>query len=276
MTEEKEIKEIEVSEVRRMNENEKPDISVAKVKTKNPRKIKKDLQIIENKEQFSAEAMISKAIDSGASIETMERLLAMRKELKAEYAKEEFYKAMAKFQKECPIVKTNKIVKDKDGTIRYKYATIDHIKKTVAPYISKNGFSHKIVLKNSDKEVSATCIVTHIAGHSEDSSFSAPISEEKFMSVVQKYGARSTFTKRYAFRNAFGIEIEDEDNDGNDGIKDKKPAREDNKNIFMQAKTMIETTDDPETIKAIRNKVKESQEFGKKQKEELLRLIDEK
>ena len=57
--------------------------------------------------QHDAEALIAKAIDKKVPVETMERLLMMRRELKAEWAKAEFDKALAAFQAECPIIKKN-------------------------------------------------------------------------------------------------------------------------------------------------------------------------
>jgi hypothetical protein len=56
----------------------------------------------------SADALIKQAIEKGTDVATMEKLLAMRKELKAEWSKEQFDKAMAKFQNDCPIIKKGK------------------------------------------------------------------------------------------------------------------------------------------------------------------------
>jgi len=58
--------------------------------------------------RHDAEALIAKAIDKNVHVETTERLLMMRRELKAEWAKEAFDKAMSAFQAECPIIKKNK------------------------------------------------------------------------------------------------------------------------------------------------------------------------
>ena len=56
---------------------------------------------------ISAEVLIGQAIQKNVPVETMERLLAMRRELKAEWAKEQYDRAMAQFQADCPtIVKT--------------------------------------------------------------------------------------------------------------------------------------------------------------------------
>ena len=65
------------------------------------------------KEQVTV--LISQAIDKNASVQTMERLLAMRRELKAEYAREAYDNAMSAFQAECPIIKKTKNVFTKTG-----------------------------------------------------------------------------------------------------------------------------------------------------------------
>ena len=74
-----------------------------------------------------AEVLISKAIDKNVSVESLERLLAMRRELKQEWAKEQYDKAMSEFQADCPTIEKTKGVKTKSGIIAYKYAPIESI-----------------------------------------------------------------------------------------------------------------------------------------------------
>lgn len=182
-------------------------------------KIANDAEIVKisrpKPQLYSPEALISQAITSGASIETMERIMAMRDKLKAEQAKSEFNQAMANFQSECPTIEKTKKVFEKGSTtkVRYSYAPIDSIVSQTKEFISKYGLSYTIKITNDEKNLTATCIVTHSAGHSEESSFVVPIGSEQFMSDPQKYAARSTFAKRYAFCNAFGIMTGDEDKD---------------------------------------------------------------
>lgn len=162
----------------------------------------------------SAEALIAKAIENKVDVATMERLLAMRRELKAEWAKEEYVKALAAFQAECPVIKKTKAVFEKDKkTVRYKYAPIDSIIEQVKGLLAKHGFSYTVDALNEPGFLGAACRVTHSAGHSEVSTFRVPVGTEAYMSDVQKYGARNTFAKRYAFTNAFGILTGDEDTD---------------------------------------------------------------
>jgi len=203
-------------------------------KTKATKAVVKKETTTFQKEQISIEKMITQAIQSGVPVETMERILAMRKELKAEYAKEQFDIAMANFQKNCPVITKTKIVLGKDKrTVRYRYAPLDSIIKQVKGIIAENNLSYSIRTTSNEKMLTATVRVSHTAGHSEESSFSIPISDEQYMTEVQKYGARATFAKRYAFTDAFGILTGDEDTDANEEKKEVAKISESDKNKVL-------------------------------------------
>jgi hypothetical protein len=161
----------------------------------------------------SAEQLISQAINKGVTPENMEKLLSMRRELKKEWAKEQYDLAMADFQSACPVIKKTKIVKNKDGSVRYKFAPIDSIVLQIGSLLKKNGFSYSIDSRTVDNGLTIYCKVTHQAGHSEVSEFTVPIDKGAFMNEAQKVASASTFAKRYAFCNAFGILTGDEDDD---------------------------------------------------------------
>lgn len=164
-----------------------------------------------------ATALIAQAIDKGVSVETMEKLLAMRRELRAEKAKEEFDKAMAKFQAECPQIEKTKGVKTKAGILAYKYAPIESIVEQVKKALQENGFSYSTnmeLIENGTTKVKVSVKVTHSAGHSDVTSMTVPLGNKTdIMSQTQVVAAAQTFAKRYAFLNAFGIMTGDEDND---------------------------------------------------------------
>ena len=164
-------------------------------------------------QENQVEMLISQAIDKNVSVETMERILAMRKELKAEYAKEAFDADMAKFQSECPIIQKTKEVRSSQGLL-YKYAPIESIVIQVKALLAKYNFSYSINTVTGEKYVTATCLAKHALGHSEGSNFSVPLgSRTNAMSDTQQVAAALTFAKRYAFCNAFGILTGDEDTD---------------------------------------------------------------
>ena len=162
------------------------------------------------------ESIVRYALDKGIeSVEVMERLLVMRKELKAEQAKKHFDQAMASFQSECPPIKKMKTVLNKGGaSIRYKYAPLDDIVSQVKNLLRKYEFSYSINAEVKQGWVKAICEVTHADGHSKQAMFECPIEKDAFMNEPQKYASALTFCKRYAFCSAFGILTADEDLDG--------------------------------------------------------------
>ena len=165
--------------------------------------------------KHDAEMLIAKAIDKKVPVETMERLLVMRRELKAEWAKAEFDKAMSAFQSDCPIIKKTKSVKTDAGELAYKYAPLESIVEQVKDILRKHGFSYSVdqpAAKQGYIKVALT--VKHQSGHSEVTCVELPLGNKtRIMSQTQVEAAALTFAKRYAFCNAFGILTGDEDTD---------------------------------------------------------------
>jgi len=160
--------------------------------------------------------LIAMAVQSQASVENLERLLAMRRELKAEYALTQYNKAMAAFQANCAIIKKNKMVPTNDGRVGYRFAPMDAIISQVKALLQQHGFSYTIDVEETDSgRLTSLCIVNHVDGHSKVSRYPVVLSDgTRMMTPTQVTAAALTFAKRYAFCNAFGIMTGDEDNDG--------------------------------------------------------------
>lgn len=233
-------------------------------KEKEPKKSLKKIKQVEvaqstemqeyHEQRTSVESMISQAIEKGVDPDTMQKFLDMRKELKKEWAKEQFDRAMAKFQAECPVIKKTKFVYERDKvTVRYKYADLDSIIDQTKELIAENGLSYTFKTKSDEKMFSAIVTVAHISGHREETSFDIPISSEQFMTEIQKYAARSTFAKRYAFMNAFGIMTGDEDSEAEVAKEDGSQVEEAIKKLdaCKDAKEFNDTVNSfPKEIKA--------------------------
>lgn len=155
---------------------------------------------------------IKLAIEKGLPVETMERLFALHKEVKADNAKEAFVTAMANFQKRVKTIKKTKSVFGKDGKVRYQYAPIDSIVEQVKEPLSDNGMSYSWESTSKEKMMMVVCKVTHIQGHTEQSSFEIPIGSE-YMTMPQQYAAALSFARRYTLCNVLGISTADEDTD---------------------------------------------------------------
>lgn len=176
------------------------------------------------------EMLIASAIEKGVDVSVMERLLVMRKELRAEAAKEAYDRALAQFQADCPPIQKTKKVMNKDGrSVRYAYAPLECIIAQVKELLQKHGFSYSVNAKTEAEGVTAICKATHSMGHSELSEFRVPIEKGAFMSAPQQVASSLTFAKRYSFCNCFGIMTADEDNDANLPEKEPKTAAQPNK-----------------------------------------------
>lgn len=210
----------------------------------------KEVQVIEPSEATSVDSFIAKALEVNASVETMEKLFALHKEVKAEKAKEAFIRALSDFQAECPIIEKNRDVKNKDGSLRYSYAPLDSIVSQVKGTLGKYNLSYTTDVINEPGFIVAVCKITHVLGHSETSSFKIPIDTEGFMTAPQKYASALTFGKRYAFCNALGIMTGEDDFDATD--VEKKPeieglAGEKGKITFL-LKELGDNTEDKDSI----------------------------
>ncbi len=167
-----------------------------------------------------AQALIARAIDKNLPIESMERLLAMRRELRAEWARDQFFTALTGFQKECPIVGKDHVAKIKskkgeDSSFSYSYAPLETIIQIVQPVLERWGFSWTVKPKQTDGHVKASCCAHHKDGHEEITEFEVPLDPDSYMSNPQKAAAALTFARRYAFINAFGIVTKGEDREQN-------------------------------------------------------------
>ena len=163
------------------------------------------------------ESILRYAVDAKASVEVIERMMAVRRELRAEQAKEAFDKAMADFQAECPIIVKGKGVHDNSGKVAFKYAPIEDVEAQIRPYTRKHGFNHTYDTDVSSEPgwVIAKCIVTHTMGHCLTTTVKFPlVRKTSLMSDTQVYFGTLTSSCRRALQNAYGLIIAGEDMDG--------------------------------------------------------------
>lgn len=165
--------------------------------------------------EMGPEGLIALAIERGVNVDSLERLLGMRRELKAESAREIFHESLARFQASCPSIEKTKQVYDKHDKPRYRYAPLEHIIDTVKYSLMQNGFSYSFdtVYETDPPAQRVTCTLTHISGHRETSTFRSPIDPDAYMNETQKVASALTYGKRYTFIGVTGIVTADEDDD---------------------------------------------------------------
>lgn len=169
-------------------------------------------------------AMAQVAVEK-ADVGTLERLVELRKQMKVERAKEEFYQALTAFQSELKPIKKSRIVKNKDSTVKYSYATFDDIIESIQPLLEKHGLSYRFETEFEDKSVSVKCVITHLLGHQEVTSFKTVIEYSGRMLPIQEWGSALTYAKRYSLSLALGLATE-EDTDANVEVEETPSQNE--------------------------------------------------
>lgn len=160
------------------------------------------------------ELLIKAAIEKGVDAQTINSLMEMRNSLKREQAREAFYDALSAFQADLPPIPRTRIIKDKYGNVRSRYADLDDIRQTIAPFLSKHGLSFRFEFTPQEGQMVISCIVTHKAGHSETTSIPMPVDQGMQASAQQKVGATMTYGQRYTLIGGLGITSADQDTDG--------------------------------------------------------------
>lgn len=179
-------------------------------------------ELVEVKETVPADnsidTFISQAIAEKAPIETIKEFLAIRKELKADQAKEDYVVAMSVLQGQIPTIKKLKA----NGGTQSKYAPLEDIVSQTRKVISDNKFSYNWDTVTAEGSITVICKVTHANGHIETSTMVSKIAEgTRANSEPQKAAITITYLKRYTLCNIFGIVVADEDQD--DRIKQMAP-----------------------------------------------------
>jgi ERF superfamily protein len=165
------------------------------------------------------QALIRQAIESNASVETLERLFNLAKEIDAERARRAWYAAIAAFAGDCPRITKGReasIATRSGGSYSYTYAALQDLADAITRPLSKHGLSYRFVTRYEPGAALANCLVSHELGHTEESGFvSMPVLKVPDSGAganpMQLTGIAMTYAKRYALLAVLGLAPADED-----------------------------------------------------------------
>ena len=151
-------------------------------------------------------------------VETLERLEAMQARQDERSARRAFNKAIATLHRRVGSITKNRTAnfKTKAGTsVSYRYADLHQIATTLRAHTGPLGLSWRWNTEYGENAETVTCTVAHEAGHSEASTWRAPIEGGNPMtSNAQKAKIATTFAQRVTLIQAFGLTDCDDDVDG--------------------------------------------------------------
>src|SRR5262245_34105288 len=162
--------------------------------------------------RLDPQELIQRAIDHGAGIEALERLVALAKDIRSEQAREAWHTAMAEFQRTCKPIKKSALM-SVPGRKGYAYAPLDEIMSTVQPVMGALGLSVSWRSRFEPQHVIVSCRVSHLLGHHEDSGeIRIPVATDGAgANAAQRIGTATTYAKRYSLLGIIGMAPEDDD-----------------------------------------------------------------
>lgn len=150
-------------------------------------------------------AMLSQAVASGADITVLEKLMGLSERWEANQARKAFDEAIAAAKAEIP-----PIVRNAKGHNSKAYADFSAIARVVDPIISKHGLSYRFRTKQ-DERINVTCIISHKAGHSEETTLAGPSDTSGNKNAIQAIGSTLTYLQRYSLVQALGLAAANDD-----------------------------------------------------------------
>ncbi|MEP0323260.1 ERF family protein [Bauldia litoralis] len=197
--------------------------------------------------------MLDRAVQSGASMETLERLMALQERWERNQARAAFDRAMADAKAEIPVITKNRHVgfeskKAGASNTSYMHEDLGQIARTVDPILANHGLTYRFRTSSPINEpVSVTCIVSHRDGHSEENTLSAGRDDSGNKNSIQSVGSTITYLQRYTLKAALGLAAAADD----DGAKagGSHPTITDEQVSSLQQLIMDADADIPEFLK---------------------------
>ncbi len=169
-------------------------------------------------EKATPSMLLTMAVQQGADLDRLERLMALQERWEANEARKAFVEAMTAFKAEPLEIFKRKHVEftTRDGdTTSYKHATLSDVTDVVVPAMARHGLSHRWDVEQRDGRVFVTCVVTHRQGHSETVKLdSAPDASGK-KNAIQQVASAIQYLQRYSLLAIVGLATKDtHDDDG--------------------------------------------------------------
>ena len=156
---------------------------------------------------------IIEAVKGGADLVQLKGVLELQEQWEAREAKKAYHAAMSAFKANSPEIIKDKKVSFGAGKASYNHASLGNVVKTINSELSKHGLSASWQTAQNGA-ISVTCKITHIMGHSEETTLSAQSDGSGSKNAIQAIGSTITYLQRYTLLALTGLATEDQDDDG--------------------------------------------------------------
>lgn len=186
--------------------------------------------------------------DPSMPMERINQAFDFYQRVQADHARKAYDAALAAAQAEFPAISKNRHVnfKAKGGgaDTDYYHEDLAEIVEKCGPILAKHGISRKWRTRNAPNEpITVTCVLTHVAGHFEETTLCGPRDESGNKNGLQGIASTITYLERYTFKSAIGVASKHDD-DGR--AAEPAPETIDEKQAAL-IRNMIKSTKSDET-----------------------------
>ena len=160
--------------------------------------------------------LIQAAITGKADLDKLEKLLDIQMKWEANEAKKAYVAAMSAFKANPPIIEKDRHVeyKTKAGdTVSYDHATLANITEKINQSLSQHGLSAAWETNQENNDISVTCKITHVMGHSEKTTLRSGADLSGGKNAIQAIGSAVSYLQRYTLLSLVGLATVDMDDD---------------------------------------------------------------
>ena len=157
--------------------------------------------------------VISEAIAKGANLKEIAELMTLQERWEKNEALKAYNAAMSDFKKNPPEINKDKTVgfeAKQGGKVGYKHASLYNVTEKINVELSKHGLSASWTTKQNGA-ISVTCRITHVKGHSEETTLTAPADTTGAKNAIQAIGSTITYLQRYTLLALTGLATFDDD-----------------------------------------------------------------
>lgn len=170
-------------------------------------------ELAEQRTQTPAE-LIMAAVTANTDLDKLKGLMELQERWEANEARKAFHKAMSDFKAvNIEIEKDKKVgYKTDKGSVGYSHASLANVVRTITKELSKYGLSASWRTAQNGT-ISVTCKITHVLGHSEETTLSAPSDTSGSKNAIQAIGSTISYLERYSLLAVLGLATSDMDDD---------------------------------------------------------------
>jgi len=179
------------------------------------------------------------AVQKDFDIDRLRALMELQERWEKNEAKKAYVVAMTEFKKSPPqIIKDMHVEFNAGGKkVEYNHASLGNLVSTITEGLSKVNLSANWETEQSNNAVKVTCKLTHIAGHTESISITAPPDTSGSKNTIQAIGSTITYLQRYTLLAICGLATNEFEDDGRQGNTGNGKTQTTNSEALNQAKS---------------------------------------